>query len=144
MAYGEALFVLDAAAKRNEAILAGRTVLADVLASASSDHEFAAVLSAFHKDPARYHVGEAALNRVGLGLMTTSSPERGIAVLRLNTELFSKSANAWDSLGDGYRSIGDLDEAIRSYQRALGIQANDVSRQKLAEVEARKRRAEGV
>ncbi len=138
MAYGEALFVLDAAARRDEAVLASRKVLADVLASASSDHEFAAVLRAFREDPAGYYVGEAGLNRVGLGLLTTSNPERGITVLRLNTELFPASANTWDSLGDGYRSIGDPDNAVRSYQRALGIQANDVSRQKLAEVRARK------
>ena len=136
MAYGEALFVLDAAARRDEAVLAGRTVLADALANASSDQEFAALLSAFREDPGGHYVGEAGLNRVGLRLLTTSKPERGIAVLRLNTELFPESANVWDSLGDGYQSIGDLDKAIRSYQRALGIQANDVSREKLVEVRA--------
>jgi len=138
MAYGEALFVLDAAARREEAILAGRKVLADVLAEASSDEEFAAVLSAFREDTAGYYVGEAGLNRVGLGLLTSASPERAMTVLRLNTELFPESANVWDSLGYGYRSVGEFDEAIRSYERALGIQPNANSREWLAEVRARK------
>jgi proline iminopeptidase len=138
MAYGEALFVLDAAARRNEAVLGGREVLADALSAASSAEEFAAVLSAFREDADRYYVGEAGLNRVGLDLLTSASPERGIAALRLNTEFFPESANTWDSLGDGYRSIGDLDEAVRSYQRALGIQPNSISREKLAEVKAGK------
>ena len=47
--------------------------------------------------------------------------EQGIALLRVNTELYPGSANTWDSLGFAYGEQGDVDNAIRYYEKALDV-----------------------
>ena len=47
--------------------------------------------------------------------------DAAIAVLRLNMELHSASANAWDSLAEATEASGDTAAAIALYRRALAL-----------------------
>ncbi|MEL6447982.1 MAG: serine hydrolase domain-containing protein [Pseudomonadota bacterium] len=59
------------------------------------------------------------LNRIGyMTLRSGQSPEWTVAIFELNTRLFERNANVWDSLGDGYRASGDKARAIRAYGTA--------------------------
>jgi tetratricopeptide (TPR) repeat protein len=42
-------------------------------------------------------------------------------VLKLNTEVFTASANAYDSLGEAYAAAGQRELAIASYQKSLAL-----------------------
>jgi Flp pilus assembly protein TadD len=44
-----------------------------------------------------------------------------VKVLELNVSLRPNSANAYDSLGDGYEALGDTEAAIRSYTQAVKL-----------------------
>jgi len=44
-----------------------------------------------------------------------------ISLFKLNTELFPKNGNNWDSLGEAYAKNGQKKEAIKSYQKALDV-----------------------
>lgn len=44
-----------------------------------------------------------------------------VALFKLNTELFPKEGNTWDSLGEGYLKNGQKKEAIKSYKKALKL-----------------------
>jgi len=61
---------------------------------------------------------EAYLNNRGLGLLERDF-DQGIALLRLATELYSSSANTWDSLGLAYRQAGQIEKAKLNYRKAL-------------------------
>ena len=62
------------------------------------------------------------LNQVGYAyLYGKKTPDKAVEIFRLNTELFPDVANIWDSLGEGYRQKGDIQEAIASYKRALEL-----------------------
>jgi cytochrome c-type biogenesis protein CcmH/NrfG len=41
-----------------------------------------------------------------------------IAILKINTELYPRSANAFDRLGEAYMNNGDKELAIKSYKKA--------------------------
>lgn len=66
-------------------------------------------------------VPENLVNQFGYILLGRNDVEGAIAVFRRNVELYPKSANVYDSLGEALEKAGDTDGARTSYQRALAI-----------------------
>ena len=64
---------------------------------------------------------EAELNQHGYNLINEKRMDDGIKVFILNTERNPKSANAWDSLGQGYALKGDKANAIASFKKSLSL-----------------------
>ncbi|MEZ0207501.1 serine hydrolase [Ideonella sp.] len=64
---------------------------------------------------------ESYLNEVGMNLVTQRQVDTGLAVLKINTELYPNAANTWDSLGAAYLAQGNKAMARESYQHALRI-----------------------
>ena len=72
------------------------------------------------------------LNRMGyLTLQSGENLQWAVGLFRLNTQLFEKDANAWDSLGDGYVAIGDVGRAARAYEVAVTL-GSEGSKEKLS------------
>ena len=65
-----------------------------------------------------YNFGENELNRLGYQLMTLEKNEEAIGVLELNNQLFSGSANTFDSVGDAYLAKGDTIKALEFFHKA--------------------------
>ena len=73
-------------------------------------------------DPANaYFDTEAAVNSLGYELLAAGRVDQAIAVFRLNAAAYPRSANAYDSLGDAYKTKGDRGAAIQSYEKALAL-----------------------
>ena len=51
--------------------------------------------------------------------------DKAIEVFKIATEKFPKSANAWDSLGEGYALKGDSKNAIASFKKSLSLNPID-------------------
>jgi cytochrome c-type biogenesis protein CcmH/NrfG len=63
------------------------------------------------------------------------TPARGVAIFRLNVEQYPESANAWDSLGEGYLAAGDRALAEEAYAKSLELDPeNENAREKLDEI----------
>jgi CubicO group peptidase (beta-lactamase class C family) len=92
------------------------------------------------------HIGarltdKALLNRMGYQRVSEKSdPDWGLALLRLNTDLFPEDGNLWDSLGEGYFLVNNKVKAIESFEKALELSPEDHchwcenSRRRLAEL----------
>jgi hypothetical protein len=65
---------------------------------------------------------ESAINTLGYGLLNTGDRTGAITIFRLNTELYPKSGNTYDSLGETLALIGDEAGAISNYKQALAVQ----------------------
>lgn len=66
---------------------------------------------------------KALLNRIGFKQVSENKDsEWGIALLKLNTDLFPDDGNLWDSLGEGYYILKDGENAIKSFKKALELQ----------------------
>ncbi|CAL2092710.1 serine hydrolase [Tenacibaculum sp. 190524A02b] len=66
---------------------------------------------------------EKILNEIGYSFIHAIHPriEKAIEVFIMNTKIFPKSLNTFDSLAEGYSIQGDLEKAIYNYQKALEI-----------------------
>jgi hypothetical protein len=68
-----------------------------------------------------FDFGEGSLNTLGYALLGAEKFADAVAIFRLNAEQFPESANAWDSLGEGYLAAGDRERAIESYEKSLEL-----------------------
>jgi CubicO group peptidase (beta-lactamase class C family) len=60
------------------------------------------------------------LNRLGyLSLRSETKSNWSVPLFTLNTRLFPTDSNVWDSLGDAYQTHGKINEAIKTYRKAI-------------------------
>ena len=70
---------------------------------------------------------EAGMNALGYSFLGQSKFPEAIALLRMNTEDFPKSANTYDSLAEALFKSGDAAKASASYAKALEVDPNYVN-----------------
>src|SRR5690606_33100220 len=62
-----------------------------------------------------------ALNGLGYRLLQAGRLDEAVAVFEMNAEAYPASPNPFDSLGDGLRAAGRLEEARDAYARAVAL-----------------------
>jgi tetratricopeptide (TPR) repeat protein len=72
----------------------------------------------------RYVNFEQKLNQSGYDLMNSKQLESALYVFELNTKLYPKSANAWDSLAEANWKANKNDKAIEYYNKAIELDPN--------------------
>jgi tetratricopeptide (TPR) repeat protein len=73
---------------------------------------------------------ELSLNAIGYKYLYAGNNDDAIKVLELNTVLFPKSFNVWDSLGEAYAKAGNKEKAIECYEKSLAIYPSNESGKK--------------
>ena len=71
--------------------------------------------------PANAAVQEARLNDLGYSLLRDKKVAEAIAVFRVNVELYPKSSNTYDSLGEAYMASGQKELAVVNYKKSLEL-----------------------
>lgn len=80
------------------------------------------------KDPRyRYVNFENNINQAGYDLMGREQFDAALFVMQLNTKLYPKSANAWDSLGEASWKAGQKEKAIEFYNKAIELDPKGVT-----------------
>lgn len=64
---------------------------------------------------------ERRLNALGYGLLGRQQSEKAIKIFKYNLELYPKSFNGYDSLAEGYLTMGDKVNAIKYYKLAVEL-----------------------
>jgi thiol-disulfide isomerase/thioredoxin len=75
-------------------------------------------------------VSEGELNACGYIFMARNAMQEALNLFRINANLFPKSANCYDSLGEIHLKMGNKPKAIAAYEQALLL---DETNKKLAE-----------
>jgi 3-oxoadipate enol-lactonase len=95
----------------------------------------------------RNHPGEVPfteqrLNAEGYGLLQSDRVDDAIELFKLAVQAFPDSWNAYDSLAEGYMTLGDVDLAINNYEKSLALNPDNAgARQRIEEL--RQRPADG-
>jgi tetratricopeptide (TPR) repeat protein len=107
-----------------------RKSLPELVKDAVSANDFpgaAAVYREWRADPVNAYALaqiEVPMNALGYELLAGKRLDQAIEVFKLNAAAFPESSNAFDSLGEAYRTRGNRDPAIRSYEKALELDPN--------------------
>jgi tetratricopeptide (TPR) repeat protein len=64
---------------------------------------------------------EVELNAYGYQLLNNKQYDKAIEMFTLNTKRFPKSANSFDSLGEGFATMGDNKNAIVNFKKSLSM-----------------------
>ena len=75
----------------------------------------AASISAMPHFPFPAHRG------LGYAFLQEKDPSSAVVLFKLNTKAYPDSANAWDSLGDGYEATNDIQDARMAYARSVEL-----------------------
>lgn len=75
----------------------------------------------------RFFDFEGEFNKVGYNLMGRGQIKEAISVFHMIVELFPKSANARDSLGEGYWKAGQNEKATEYYNKAIEMDPDGVT-----------------
>ena len=124
--------VLDPIAKLKDLFMAGK--LDEVEAEAKK----------MTADPKyRYLNFESKINTAGYDLINSNQVQSAIFVFQLNTKLYPRSANTWDSLAEAYWKAKQIDKAIEYYKKAIELDPNGAtgsnSKNMLRQIESEKR-----
>ncbi len=93
----------------------------ELLESGEFDKAVDAYVAAFKSDPKQKSVQEDVLNALGYSLLGDNKVDFAIRIFRINTILYPKSFNTWDSLGEGLAKKGQVKEAIENYEKSLEL-----------------------
>ena len=70
---------------------------------------------------------EAETNQLGYQLLQAGNLQDGVAVFRMNVEAYPQSANAHDSLSDGYLAAGNKEDALKHALKAVEMLDTDTN-----------------
>jgi len=120
----------------------GRPSISAALAETIRTQGIDAALGQYHALRAApkpvYNFDEDELNTLGYELIRAKNTKAAIRILSLNTEVYPKSGNTWDSLGEAYMDNGDIADAVANYHKSLSINpGNRNAREMLAKMDAR-------
>jgi tetratricopeptide (TPR) repeat protein len=90
----------------------------------------------------RYYNFETKFNDAGYNMLNGNQTDAALFVFQLNTKLFPKSANAWDSFAEANWKAKKIDKAIEYYNKAIELDPHGVtgdnSRNMLKKIQAEK------
>lgn len=104
--------------RKAEGVPPTRAAFAAELARQGFDHA-SDVYKAFRQRAPAFTLSNEALNLWGYALVRDGDTSAAVAIMRLDTELYSDDANAWDSLGEVYARNGQKSLAIDAYRKSL-------------------------
>ena len=70
---------------------------------------------------------EQEINLAGYRLLAAKKNEQAIRIFKMNVEMFPKSYNAYDSLGEAYMINGNKKEAIDNYSISVKLNPNNTN-----------------
>jgi predicted alpha/beta superfamily hydrolase len=76
---------------------------------------------------------ENDFNNLGYSLLNRGMTEESVRVFRLAIEIYPRSANLFDSLGEAYINNRDVNNAIKSYERSLSLNPQNDNAKKMLE-----------
>jgi len=123
---------LDEMLRKVETLACGqKTQIAEMLFRTAVEKGAEAAIARYRelktKKADAYDFGEEQLNNLGYYLIGMKKFKDAIAILQLNVEVFPKSANVYDSLGEAYMDDGNKELARENYEKSLQMDSGNTN-----------------
>ena len=82
-------------------------------------------------DRATYNVSEDGINSFGYELMAEGKLNDALEIFQLNTQLYPKGFNTWDSLGECLMALNRKEESVKAYKKSLELNPNNENARKI-------------
>jgi len=82
-------------------------------------------------DTINYSITEREFNAAGYRLIDFGMLEEAVEIFKMNIDLFPKSANAYDSMGEAYLFLGDKEKAIGCYKKIKTLDPSNNTGEKI-------------
>jgi CubicO group peptidase (beta-lactamase class C family) len=115
-----AISVLNYPKHDQEAVAFYRTIIGKGVTTALSEY------NAKRKKGAK-KLAEDRMNSIGYQLMRAEKIDEAVEVWKQNTIDFPESGNAWDSLAEGYMTLGENTLAIQCYEKAIKLDPQNIN-----------------
>ena len=102
-------------------MLDGEKTPREYLLNKNFDKALAGYLAIQKRDSLDRAINENIINRLGYSMLSDKKYDFAIEIFKINTKLYPKSSNTYDSLGDGYWKIKDTVNAVANFKKALSI-----------------------
>ncbi|HEX8398794.1 MAG TPA: serine hydrolase [Pyrinomonadaceae bacterium] len=97
--------------------------VAETLYKTAIEKDVASVVAEYRKlkaeNSSTYDFSETELNTLGYQLLGMKRTKDAIEIFKLNAEMFPKSSNAYDALGEAYLADGNKNLALANYKKAV-------------------------
>jgi tetratricopeptide (TPR) repeat protein len=80
------------------------------------------------------YIDEMGINHIGYRLMSMNRFPEAIEVLKLNVDAHPESSNAYDSYAEALMKSGDVEGAIRNYERSLELNPDNRNAREMLKV----------
>ncbi|TPV35355.1 tetratricopeptide repeat protein [Paucihalobacter ruber] len=101
--------------------------LSGLVSSGKSTDEIIEIIKNQDNDNPKFDISENQINRLGYLLMRQEKNQDALKIFKLNTELYPKSANLYDSYGECLLKLGDTENGIKAYQKSLELNPNNTN-----------------
>jgi tetratricopeptide (TPR) repeat protein len=124
------LSILHGISPRQPRTSIGEVVLATITKSSVAEGiaQYKALKSTKADD---YDFSEKELARVGYRLLDAGRAADAVEILKLSVELFPSDGRAYGLLGEAYMAVGNKEQAIASYRRALELNPDNTNAVKM-------------
>lgn len=86
------------------------------------------------KKPKAYNFeNKDEITMYGYGLLWKNNPKEALEVFKLIIEQFPDWYNAYDSLGEAYFNLGEMDSALENYEKSLAMNPNNFNAEDMIE-----------
>ncbi|MBZ0326170.1 MAG: tetratricopeptide repeat protein [Altibacter sp.] len=99
--------------------------LTELLKSGKTIDEIIEIIKKDDNNAPVYDISESEINSWGYDLINKDNAKDALKIFKLNTELFPKAYNTYDSYGECLLKLGDLQNAIDAYRKSLELNPNN-------------------
>ncbi|SHE85053.1 tetratricopeptide repeat protein [Chryseobacterium sp. OV279] len=110
-----------------------QTPLNDAYASEKSVDKLIILIKSEHKKGIQsvYNVSESQINSFGYQLIREKKTDDALKIFKLNTQLYPKAWNTYDSYGETLLQVGQKKEALENYKKSLELNPENENAKKI-------------
>lgn len=121
------------AEQREKLKMMNKKKLSELLQAGKSIDDIMELAKSSDLQNSEFDLSESGINSFGYQLMGDGKEEDALKIFKMNTELYPKGFNTYDSYGECLVKIGRIEEGITAYKKSLGLNPNNENAKKVLE-----------